>query len=181
MNWRRARSWLKSGLAALLLVGVAQIGAPAAWAQEKENTVAGQVLGVSQNARTIQVEVGQKVEMITFDDKTQGMQHIKPGEAAIIEFERVGNVRVARVVKPRLVKLPAGTSEISNDEVAKLVALGPEKGNYLLVDSRPPARYEEGHVPTAVSIPVPRLEKTKEALLPANKDTLLIFYCGGPT
>ncbi len=176
MIGRFGRKWLSAGLAALLLTFGLQAGVLA-----QENSVAGQVVGVSRLAKTIQVEVGDKVEMVKFDDQTEGMQHVKVGEAAIIQFERVGNDRIARSIKPRLVKLPAGTSDISNDEVAALVAQGPAKGNYYLVDSRPSARYEEGHVPTAVSIPVPRLEKTNDALLPKNKDTMLIFYCGGPT
>jgi hypothetical protein len=144
----------------------------------QENTVAGQVVGVSRLAKTIQVEVGQKIEMVKFDDETEGMEYVKVGEASIIEFEQQGAERIARTIKPRLVKLPAGTSEIGNDEVAQLVAKGPAKGNYFIVDSRPAPRYAEGHVPTAVSIPV---DLQTAEMLPADKEQLLIFYCGGST
>jgi hypothetical protein len=160
--------------AAMLLFG--PFGGTPSMAQE--NTVAGQVVGVSRLAKTIQVEVGTKIEMVKFNDETEGMEHVKVGEASIIEFEQQGADRIARTIKPRLVKLPAGTSEISNDEVAQLVAQGPAKGKYFMVDSRPAPRYAEGHVPTAVSIPV---DNQTNEMLPADKDLLLIFYCGGPT
>jgi len=95
-----------------------------------------------------------------------------------------GADRVATVIKQKLAKLPAGVTEMPVDEMAVLVALGPEKGNYFLVDSRPEARYNEGHVPTAVSIPVPKLEKLGNEAFPPSvreKKPLLVFYCGGVT
>ena len=50
-----------------------------------------------------------------------------------------------------------------------------------LVDSRPPARFDQAHLPGAHSIPLPVLEKKQAELLPKEKDALLIFYCGGIT
>jgi len=53
------------------------------------------------------------------------------------------------------------------------------KTDMVLVDSRPKdGKYEQGHVPTAVNIPDTQFEKMTN-LLPAKKNTLLIFYCGG--
>ena len=177
MKLGRGMPWSK-GLLLLLLVFGLQCVALSAVAEEK---ITGQVKAVSRKAQTIQIQAGDGSQMVKFNEDTEGMEFIKVGEAAIIEYEKVGADRIARVIKPRLVKLPEGTSEVTNDEIAGLVALGPDQGNYFLVDSRPPARYAEGHIPTAVSIPVPQLEKTGAELLPADKDRLLIFYCGGPT
>jgi rhodanese-related sulfurtransferase len=42
-------------------------------------------------------------------------------------------------------------------------------------------RYNQGHLPGAVSIPVPMLKEQKEAVLPKDKDALIVFYCGGYT
>jgi rhodanese-related sulfurtransferase len=63
-------------------------------------------------------------------------------------------------------------------ELAKLVDLGPEKGGYTLVDSRPGPAYMKGHIPTAISIPFPKM-KEMTTKLPQDKDQLLIFYCQG--
>ncbi len=158
-----------------------------AWAEEKaaatngENVYQGAVTGVSNKAKTISIKVGEKTEMVKFTDDTQGLEYAKEGEAAIIEFERRGTDKIATVIKPKLAKLPDGVSEMQPEELAKLVAVGPEKGNYVLIDSRPTARFDEGAIPTSISIPVPKIEKDGKDLLPADKDKLLIFYCGGPT
>ena len=48
---------------------------------------------------------------------------------------------------------------ISVEEVEALVEKGPEEGNYILVDARPDIKFQAGHIPTAISIPKPFLEK----------------------
>lgn len=50
--------------------------------------------------------------------------------------------------------------------------------NYLLVDSRPLVKFLEGSIPGAVSIPDSAFDK-KQGLLPADKASLLVFFCGG--
>lgn len=58
------------------------------------------------------------------------------------------------------------------------VDIPPKKG-VMLIDSRPAARqYDPGHIPGAINIPDTQFEKMV-AKLPADKTTLLIFYCGG--
>ncbi len=50
----------------------------------------------------------------------------------------------------------------------------------MLIDSRPKRpKYDEGHIPMAVSIPDSQFAKMTDRL-PADKNALLIFYCGGP-
>jgi hypothetical protein len=51
---------------------------------------------------------------------------------------------------------------------------------YLLVDSRPPMAFDEGHIPTAVSIYVDELPKHWDKL-PVDKNQLVVFYCTGST
>jgi len=51
----------------------------------------------------------------------------------------------------------------------------------VIVDSRPKKKkYDKGHIPTAISIPDSQFDKLK-GKLPQDKNTLLIFYCGGFT
>jgi len=55
----------------------------------------------------------------------------------------------------------------------------PPKAGVMIVDSRPAARqYDPGHIPGAVNIPDSQFDK-QLAKLPADKATLLLFYCGG--
>lgn len=59
----------------------------------------------------------------------------------------------------------------------KILLNDPEKVAFI-VDSRPNLKYNNGTVPGAMNIPWPHFEKMK-GLLPADKATQLIFFCGG--
>jgi rhodanese-related sulfurtransferase len=48
----------------------------------------------------------------------------------------------------------------------------------VVVDARSVEEYQEVHIKNAVSIPLSKLEKDA-TLLPASKDTRLVFYCNG--
>ena len=55
----------------------------------------------------------------------------------------------------------------------------PMPENVMIIDSRPKRpKYDKGHIPMAVSMPYSQFDKMVD-MLPENKDTLLIFYCGG--
>lgn len=50
--------------------------------------------------------------------------------------------------------------------------------NYMLIDARPAKKYLDGAIPSSVSMPDSKFED-KKGLLPADKESLLIYYCGG--
>jgi rhodanese-related sulfurtransferase len=191
MQNKQLRKWIPFLLFTGLLVSgpslsssVALAADPAPKAAQSANTFAGKVTGKSNKAKTISIEVGGKNEFVKFDDKTVGVDHAVEGEASIIQFEMRGGDRFATDIKPKLVTLPEGVKEIKTDELAKLIAMGPDEGNYVLIDSRPAPRYHEGHIPTAISVPETVLKDTDAAFLPGDaklNNTQLIFYCGGPT
>jgi rhodanese-related sulfurtransferase len=55
----------------------------------------------------------------------------------------------------------------------------PMAENVMIIDARPyKVKYTKGYIPGAVSIPFSQFDK-KTDLLPKDKDTLLIYYCGG--
>jgi rhodanese-related sulfurtransferase len=55
---------------------------------------------------------------------------------------------------------------------------GEKKGH--LFDARPKRKkYDQGHIPTAVSLPATQFDKKAGELLPKDKDALVVFYCGG--
>jgi len=61
---------------------------------------------------------------------------------------------------------------------AEYVKKALDKGNAVVIDARPPRKFNKGHVPGAVNIPTTRFD-TSQDLLPENKGAELIFYCGG--
>lgn len=175
-------AFLVSGPSGTMSTATAADQAPAA-AQSK-NVLKGKVLGKSNKAKTISIDVKGDTKMVKFDDNTKGLEHAAAGEAAIIEFEVRGGDKFATMIKPKLAQLPKGVVEMQPEDLAKLIALGPEQGNYALLDARPAPRYHEGHIPTAVSLPVGKMKTTGAAYLPGDakiRNTQLIFYCGGPT
>jgi rhodanese-related sulfurtransferase len=63
-------------------------------------------------------------------------------------------------------------------EYVKKIVGGDSKA--VLIDSRPKKRkYDKGHIPGAISLPDTEFEQKSAALLPEDKSTPLIFYCGG--
>ena len=150
-----------------------------------ENVYVGKVLDKSNKAKVISIQVGKgdkaKTIMVKFNNQTTGLNYAAKDNVAIIKYKIIDNEKTATEIKPKIADLPQGAVEVQASHVVSKITQGIEKGKYFLVDSRPASRYHEGTIPTAVSIPVPKLEKEGAALLPQDKDTELIFFCGGPT
>ncbi len=68
--------------------------------------------------------------------------------------------------------------EIVDRDVVKQYAVTPQPEGVAIIDSRPARRYEPGHIPTAINIPDTQFDRHAD-LLPEDRSTLLIFYCGG--
>lgn len=67
---------------------------------------------------------------------------------------------------------------VDYDFMRQNVSIPPKKG-VMIIDSRPAARqYDPGHIPGAINIPDSQFDKMADKL-PADKATLLLFYCGG--
>lgn len=67
---------------------------------------------------------------------------------------------------------------VDYDFMRQNVSIPPKKG-VVIIDSRPAARqYDPGHIPGAINIPDSQFDKLVDKL-PADKATLLLFYCGG--
>jgi hypothetical protein len=141
----------------------------------------GSVLDVSNKAKVISIEVGKGAEaktiLVKFDDKTLGIEHAVAGHASIINYEMRGGEPWATDIKPKLAKLPEGVTEVKTADLKSMLDKG-EK--FTLVDSRPAKRFAPSNLPGAINIPVDEF-KDQAGKLPANKDELLVFYCGGPT
>ena len=150
---------------------------------DMENILAGNLSSKSMKANTIQIKINDRLELLKFgpDVKVQNIPDIKAlkGEVALrVHYKTVGQDRVATeiVVKPKI-KVPENQI-IEVKELAKLVAQGPQKGGYTLIDSRPLGGFMKGHIPTAISVPFPKMQEMTDKL-PQDKNQLLIFYCQG--
>jgi rhodanese-related sulfurtransferase len=157
----------------------------------ESGSVRGTFDAVAFKSTSIQVRVDDSVSVIRFDpgslEVVQGTQAEKPellrkvkkaNELRVAFVERDGVRYATRVSLMPPVNVPAGEL-IDTPALERLVAAGPGKGRYTLVDSRPASRFQEGFIPTARSLPFPSLERLTSQL-PRDKGRLLVFYGTGP-
>lgn len=187
MNKRRRASTLTFFTAAFFAFSLMFLGQVAAAEKQGDLKVKGQVKAVSNKAKTLSLNVkGKGIMLFKFNDSTKFINFTKTKEikyptAVVVKYKKEGPDNMAFSIKKALISLPKDVTEIKTEEVVALVEQGPDKGNYFLVDARPASVASAAHIPTAVSIPVPVLKKKGKELLPADKNKLLVFYCGGPT
>jgi rhodanese-related sulfurtransferase len=157
-----------------------------------ESAVRGYFEGAAFKSQSIQLEMGTSKEIVRFDPKVlkvradradkpaDFLKEAKKGHEALVVYTEKNGVKTASSIefKPPLT-LPADKL-IDYAEIEKLVAQGPERGNYTLIDSRPLIRFQTGTIPTSINLPFPAFDKFLDRL-PKVKDKLLVFYCQGET
>lgn len=167
--------------------GKPQIGGPCVQCHSGAPDVVRGTLGTrSEKFSTINVQVGDLVWVIKYDQATKvtgaaSLEAIPAGKEIAVTF--TGDAKTARATAIS-VKQPYKTpaEQVASLEYMKeMVAKGPDKGSFLLVDARPTPPYLEGHIPGAVSMPYGAFDKMHAQVLPKDKGKLLIFYCGGDT
>jgi len=147
--------------------------------------IMGDFQSYSRQANLLTVKIGPKPQVIKVTDQTKlenatSYRDLTGDNALKIAFEEKPDGFHARTVtvKPKL-KVPENQL-VSTKEMEKLIALGPEKGKFTLLDSRPAYRFQEERIPGAVNQPLPNFDKLTN-LLPADKGQMVIFYCQGFT
>jgi len=179
--------------------GVSEAGKPTVGGSCKKchtaeaDTVRGNLGTVSPDFNTLQVKVGKNlIWIVNYDDKTSVVNGDKTsGAESIKDLPKNKEISInysggeskplaTEIIVKQPYKVPED-QKITNDEVAKLVSMGPEKGQYTLIDARPTGAFLGGHIPTAISLPFDSFEENCSVVLPQDKDRLLVFYCGGPT
>ncbi len=160
------------------------------WAAEKSESkkLKGKISNISQKAKTIALSTKEGgLVFLKFTEKTKlkelaSYKELKSGEAILVEYQSRDGENIALSLQKALVKLPAGTSKISTEQLAAMLQDKAKK--VVLIDARPAAKYGQGHIKGALSIPYAMLKKEGEKgaqRLEAYKDRQLIFYCGGST
>jgi rhodanese-related sulfurtransferase len=157
---------------------------------------AGEIRGIFENVafknKSIQLKIDSVTEIVRFDPKTiklQDGEQDKPNdqlgsiaknrEARIAYTEKDGSKFATLISFKGPVRI-APERLVDFATVEKLVAQGPAKGGYTLIDSRPLPRFQEASIPTAINLPYPAFDKFLDRL-PADKSKLVVFFCGGIT
>ena len=146
---------------------------------------------VSMKSQVIQLKLDATAEVVKFDeDKLQIVNGSTPGdiEKSLRDIKKGHEVRVAytegangvKTISELSIKPPmtvAADKKLSAADVEKLIT-GKEK--YTLIDARPPLKFQEGAIPTAINIPFPAFQKNLDKL-PQDKNELIVYYCAGAT
>jgi hypothetical protein len=162
--------------------------------QPEPGNLRGNFDSVAYKTQSIQIKIDDAVEILRFDKQTlkvanvqpdpenpsEPLRGIKKGKEVRIEYAEKDGKKFATLVVAKPPIKVAPEKLLSTAEVEKLVAQGPEKGKYLLIDARPAPRFMEGAIPTAINIPFPAFEKMADKL-PKEKASLIIYYCAGMT
>ena len=65
--------------------------------------------------------------------------------------------------------------DVSHDDLKTMIA----EGSVFIIDVNGTTSYKKGHIPGAVNYA--SVQSELEKILPENKDTLIVAYCGGPS
>lgn len=146
---------------------------------------------VSTKSQSIQLKLDNAAEVVRFDRATlkivngsapdnveKSLRGIKKGhEVRVAYVEGADGIkRISEIsIKPPM-KVPA-EKQLNVDAIERLLK-GTTK--YTLVDARPPIKFQEGSIPTAINIPFPAFQKNLDKL-PKDKGELLVYFCAGVT
>jgi len=200
MIFKNKTSLLLAALVAATLgiTGVSEAGKPSVGGPcqkchtAQPDAVRGNLGKVSPEFKTLQVSAGKLVWIVKYDDKTsivdgdkttgaEALKELPQGKEVLVSYSGGEAKPLATEIRVKQPYKVPDEQKITNDEVVNLVAMGPEQGKYTLVDARPTGAYLGGHIPTAISLPFDSFEENCSTVLPDNRDSLIVFYCGGPT
>jgi hypothetical protein len=148
------------------------------------NILAGKFVDVANKSKSIQLQIDQDMEIIFFDDSTvlknaPSLKEIPKQESVrIVYSKKDGKLFADQVEVKKGLEVPKDEL-IAVEQLAELVAKGPDKGKYVLLDSRPEEMFNQGHIPSSLSMPFFAFDKLQEKLLPKDKDVMQIYYCAG--
>jgi rhodanese-related sulfurtransferase len=159
--------------------------------QPMAGSVRGYFDNVAFKSTSIQLAIDDAKEIVRFDPKTlkvtdgdvqkpaEALSDARKGHETRIAFvEKDGQKWATEVILKGPVKV-AKEDLVSYEFVRKQVEK-PDAG-VVLIDSRPLPRFQQGTIPGAINIPYPAWDKVAAKLLPADKNTQLVFFCQGVT
>jgi len=122
--------------------------------------------------------------LISWDKKTavrniKTPAAIKPGDYLIVDCALQGEQTHATIIAAPEMLLPPGIAAATFEQIDRFVDSSVAGPVTSLIDTRPPGKYDAGHIPGARSIPLERISKRTAGLLPAEKNAVIVFYDDG--
>jgi len=148
--------------------------------EKMDMVMAGDFESLSNKAKSFQVDIGERVQIVKFTPETQvenveTIKNLQKPIPVLVSYKQDGEDLVATQIKAKpVIKVP-DDKQLTVADVENLLK---NPGTYTLIDSRPPINYQEGHIPTAISMPFAKMPSMMDKL-PEDKNALVVFYCGG--
>ena len=164
----------KSFLAAILAVSLVAVTGQAASIAANTNssssaekiTLKGKIINIVHKVPMVAIRGPKGVALMRYQYDTKGLDQVYKGMNAVVTAHTSKSGLVADSILPDLAVIPAGVEEISVMELLSLFRTSP--ADFTLIDVRPASEYQEAHIATAVSVPLPLLQEKKESALPAD-------------
>ena len=158
--------------------------------QAEPGALRGNFENVAFKSQAIQLAIDADKQIIRFDPKTlkvldagvakapEYMREARSGKETLIRYVDKEGQRWATEVHFKGPVKVAKEDLVDYAFVRKLVDGG--DGNFVLVDSRPLPRFQQGTIPGAINVPYPAWDKVS-GRLPKDKSSLVVFFCQGLT
>ena len=189
-----------TGVVLALAAGTALAQAPAAKPSQpavcnnchkpEAGVIRGNFENVAFKSQSIQLNLGSHTEIVRFDEKSlkvldagdakkpEHLRDVRKGHEARIAVVEKGGQKFATEISLKGPVKVAKEDLVDYAFMRKLVDGG--DGNFVLVDSRPLPRFQQGTIPGAINVPYPAWDKVV-GRLPKDKSTLIVFFCQGLT
>ena len=147
----------------------------------KTSVLKGTLDAISSKASMLQLTTDSGTKVVIFNDETillgtKTYSDIKPGTDLDIKYLQKGGVARAVSIETAAEEITLEDNQIDAKELSEIISENTIP--YTLVDARPSLSYNQGFIPGAVSIYNGVFDKNTEKL-PANKEQLIVYYCGG--
>lgn len=161
---------------AMMLVASAGI-APAA-------VIQGRVKAVAKDAGVLTLEIEKdKILFLNWNNRTvwKNVENLdlKFGDVLVVDYGNKGDQALAAAVSRLTSIMPAGIKAVSVEKIAASLDKIGAPPPFTLIDTRPVDRFDAAHLPGARSVPLQRIEKRSEGVLPEDRATALVFYDDG--
>jgi rhodanese-related sulfurtransferase len=151
----------------------------------RAEVISGEVKNAAVEAQLLTLQASDsRLLLVSWDKKTvfrnlKNPAEIKADDYLLVDFSLQGEQLLASAITAPETILPPGIAAATFALIDKFVDSSAAEQSLVLIDIRPPFKYDAGHIPGARSIPLARIAKRTAGLLPENRNATIIFYDEG--
>lgn len=151
--------------------------------ESNTRTITGILETISYKARMLQIRKGNDTKILNYNEDTillgvDTIRELSTKSAWTFEYREDRGMLLAISIEPPQRDPSLSQNQIDAATLSSLLSDTQDVVGYTLIDSRPAAAYENGHIEGAISIYDGEFDNSL-AKLPHDKEQLIVFYCDG--